>query len=129
MRYITPRKAAEGLGSAHSGTHHHWAMTVSAVALLILTPLFMITIARAIGLPRELVLAYFARPFPALITALFVIVGMLHFIKGTRIMIDDYFQAMTRKIAIILSVIFGWAVIAAAVYALARMGLGAIVVL
>ena len=67
--------------------------------------------------------------FPALITALFVIVGMLHFIKGTRIMIDDYFQGGVRKGAIIFSVIFGWAVIAAAVYALARMGLGAIVVL
>ena len=66
---------------------------------------------------------------PAIITALFVIVGMVHFIKGTRIMIDDYFHGGVRKGAIIISVIFGWAVIACAVYALARMGLGAIVVL
>lgn len=129
MRYVTPLKLAEGLGSAHSGTRHHWFMTVTAVALLILTPLFMITIARAIGLPRELVLAYFGQPFPAVITALFIIVGMLHFIKGTGIMIDDYFRGGVRKGAIIFSVIFGWAVIALAVYALARMGLGAIVVL
>ena len=128
MRYITPLKAAEGLGSAHSGTQHHWAMTVTAVALLVLTPLFMITVACAIGLPRELLLVYFGRPFPAIISALFVTVGMLHFIKGTRIMIDDYFQGGTRKAAIIISVIFGWAVIACALYALARMGLGAIVV-
>lgn len=129
MRYITPRKSAHGLGAAHDGTHHHWQMTVTAVALLILTPLFMITIACAIGLPRELLLAYFGRPLPALITGLFVTVGMVHFIKGTRIMIDDYFQGAVRKGAIIFSVIFGWAVIATAVYALARMGLGAIVVL
>ena len=129
MRYITPLKAAEGLGSAHTGTQHHWAMTVSAVALTILTPLFMITIARAIGLPHPELVAYFSRPLPALITALFVIVGMLHFIKGTRIMIDDYFQGGVRKGAIIFSVIFGWAVIACAVFALARMGLGAIIVL
>ncbi|MFC3527270.1 succinate dehydrogenase, hydrophobic membrane anchor protein [Paracoccus mangrovi] len=128
MRYITPLKAAEGLGSAHTGTQHHWAMTVTAVALLVLTPLFMIVVARAIGLPHELLVVYFGRPFPAIITALFVTVGMLHFIKGTRIMIDDYFQGGTRKAAIIISVIFGWAVIACALYALARMGLGAIVV-
>ena len=128
MRYITPLKAAEGLGSAHTGTQHHWAMTVTAVALLVLTPLFMIVVARAIGLPHELLVVYFGRPFPAIITALFVIVGMVHFIKGTRIMIDDYFQGGTRKAAIIISVIFGWAVIACALYALARMGLGAIVV-
>ena len=128
MRYITPLKAAEGLGSAHTGTQHHWAMTVTAVALLVLTPLFMIVVARAIGLPHELLVVYFGRPFPAIITALFVTVGMLHFIKGTRIMIDDYFQGGTHKAAIIISVIFGWAVIACALYALARMGLGAIVV-
>lgn len=129
MRYVTSRKTAEGLGAAHDGTRHHWAMTVTAVALAILTPLFMITVSRAIGLPQELVLAHFSRPFPALITGLFVIVGMVHFIKGTRIMIDDYCQGAARKAAIIASVIFGWAVIATAVYALARMGLGAIVVL
>ena len=128
MRYITPLKAAECLGAAHSGTQHHWAMTVTAVALLILTPLFMITIACAIGLPQELLVVYFGRPFPAIITALFVTVGMIHFIKGTRIMIDDYFQGTARKAAIVISVIFGWAVIACALYALARMGLGAIVV-
>ena len=128
MRYITPLKAAEGLGSAHTGTQHHWAMTVTAVALLVLTPLFMIVVARAIGLPHELLVVYFGRPFPAIITALFVTVGMIHFIKGTRIMIDDYFQGTARKAAIVISVIFGWAVIACALYALARMGLGAIVV-
>lgn len=129
MRYITPLKAAEGLGSAHEGTQHHWHMTVSAVALAILTPLFMITIACAIGLPRELVLVYFGRPLPALITGLFIVVGMLHFIKGTRIMIDDYFKGGVRKGALIFSVIFSWAVIALTIYALARMGLGAIVVI
>ena len=70
MRYITPRKAAQGLGSAHQGTLHHWAMTVTAVALLILTPLFMIVVARAIGLPHQQLLVYFGRPIPALITSL-----------------------------------------------------------
>ncbi|MBU3029960.1 succinate dehydrogenase, hydrophobic membrane anchor protein [Paracoccus marinaquae] len=121
MRYITPRKAAQGLGPAHSGTSHHWAMTVSSCALILLTPAFLLVIGTAIGLPREAVIAYFGRPYPGLVTALFVIVGMIHFIKGTRIMIDDYFQDTARKVAIIVSVIFGWGVIAAAVFALAKM--------
>ena len=121
MRYITPRKAAAGLGSAHSGTGHHWAMTVSACALILLTPAFLLVVGSAIGLPREALIGYFGRPSPGIVTALFVIVGMIHFIKGTRIMIDDYFQGTARKGAIIVSVIFSWAVIAAAVFALAKM--------
>ena len=39
MRYITPLKAAEGLGASHTGTLHHWHMTVSAVALISTTGL------------------------------------------------------------------------------------------
>ena len=112
MRYLTPRKAAEGLGASHTGTQDHWFMTVTAVALLILTPCFMLVVAHAIGLPREGVIAYFGRPIPAIIVAMFIIVGMLHFIRGTRIMIEDYLDHGARKIAIIFSVIFGWAVIA-----------------
>lgn len=123
MRYITPRKAATGMGSTRSGTSDHWAMTVSAWALLILTPLFMITVAGAIGLSREELIAHFGHPWPGIVTALFVIVGMIHFMKGTRVMIDDYFQHTARKVAIIVSVIFSWAVIAAAVFALAKMAL------
>lgn len=121
MRYITPRKAATGLGSARSGTADHWVLTVSACALILLTPAFLLVVGSAIGLPREAVIAYFGRPYPGIVTALFVIVGMIHFMKGTRVMIDDYLQHTERKAAIIASVIFGWAVIAAAVFALAKM--------
>lgn len=127
MRYITPLKAAKGLGASRTGTQDHWFMTVTAVALAILTPLFMIVIAKAIGLPREGVIAYFGQPFPAIMTGAFIITGMLHFIRGTRSMLDDYLQGTAHKIAVILSVIFSYAVIAVAVYALARMGLSAIV--
>lgn len=125
MRYITPRKAARGLGAAgpSTGTAQHWSMTVSSVALLILTPAFIFVIASAIGLPHHAVVAYFSRPYPAIVTALFLIVGMLHYINGTRIMIDDYTAGTERRVALIAAQLFGWGVIAAAVYALARMAL------
>ncbi|MDF3607824.1 succinate dehydrogenase, hydrophobic membrane anchor protein [Paracoccus sp. DMF-8] len=127
MRYITPLKAAEGLGASHTGTQDHWFLTVSAAALVLLTPVFMLVVAHAIGLPRAGVMAYFGQPFPAIVTGLFIIVGMLHFIRGTRVMIDDYLQGTARKVGIIASVIFSYAVIAAAVYALVRMGLATLV--
>lgn len=129
MRYLTPRKAAKGLGAAGPGsaTAQHWSMTVSAVALMILTPAFIFVIASAIGLPRDAVVAYFSRPYPAIVTALFLIVGMLHYVNGSRIMIDDYLDHAERKVAVIASQLFGWAVIAAAVYALARMAFSPVV--
>lgn len=123
MRYLTPLKRAEGLGSAHSGTQSHWAMTVSAVALAILTPFFIGVVGSALGKPQDMVLQHFSHPFAAIVTGLFIVLGMLHFIRGTRMTIEDYLQGTARKIAIIASVLFGWAVIAAAIYALVRMAL------
>lgn len=123
MRYITPRKAAAGLGAAGpaSATAKHWSMTVSAIGMAILTPAFVFVMVTALQLSREGLLLYFSRPYPAIVTGLFLIAGMLHWIAGTRIMIDDYLDHTERKIAIALSHLFGWAVIAAVVYALASM--------
>ena len=123
MRYITPRKAAAGLGAAGpaSATAKHWWMTVNSVGMAILTPAFVFVIINALQLPRAGILMYFSRPYPAIVTGLFVIAGMLHWIAGTRIMIDDYLDHTERKIAIALSHLFGWAVIAAVIYALASL--------
>jgi succinate dehydrogenase / fumarate reductase, membrane anchor subunit len=43
------------------------------------------------------VLATFARPFPAIVTALVLVVGMRHFAKGAQMMIEDYARGTTRK--------------------------------
>ncbi|SDE10100.1 succinate dehydrogenase / fumarate reductase membrane anchor subunit [Paracoccus isoporae] len=122
MRYVTPRKAAVGMGASHTGTQHHWWMTVSSVALAVLTPSFLMVIGTALQLPeRAEIMAYFSRPYPAIVVAIFMTLGMLHFIKGTRIMIDDYLDHTARKAALIAAAIFGWAVIAMSLFALARL--------
>ena len=124
MRYVTPRKAAVGLGASHTGTEHHWWMTVSSAALALLTPSFLMVMGTALQLAdRAAILLYFTRPYPAIVVAIFMTLGMMHFIKGTRIMIDDYFEHTARKVAIILSVAFGWVVIAMTLFALARVQL------
>lgn len=121
MRYISPLKQAQGMGPSHTGTVDHWRMTISAVALAILTPAFLMVIGGAIGLSQEALQAYFGRPYPAIVTGLFMIVGMLHFIKGMQMIIDDYMDGTERKVAIIFSVIFGYGVIATTLFALAKM--------
>jgi len=124
MHYITPRKAAMGLGPSGTGTQHHWWMTVSAVALALLTPSFLMVIGTALRLPgRPEIIAYLAQPYPAIVIGVFMTLGMMHYIRGTRIMIDDYLHHTGRKVALIAAKLFGWLVIAVTLFALARVSL------
>ena len=123
MRYLTDRKRADGLGSANSGTEHFWHMQVSAVALAILIPLFILTFGRILGAPYEDVVAYYSRPFPAIVAGLTLIVGMTHFKNGAQVMIEDYAHGFARKALVVGTVCLSYAVMATGLYALIRLAL------
>jgi succinate dehydrogenase / fumarate reductase membrane anchor subunit len=123
MRYLTARKRAEGRGAAGTGTEHHWSITVSAVGLAILVPIWLYIFGKALGQPREAVLETFANPFAAIVTALVLVVGMRHFAMGATTMIEDYAQGTTRKAMIIGAVALAWAIAATGLFALARIAL------
>ncbi len=123
MRYLTDRKRAIGLGSAKSGTAHFWAMKVSSVALLILVPLFIFTFGPILGQPFDVVLDYYARPFPAIVAALTLAVGFKHFADGAQVMIEDYVHGTMKKILIILTICLSYAAAAAGIFAIARIAL------
>lgn len=123
MRYLTARKRAEGKGVAHSGTEHHWSMQVSAVALAFLVPVWLWIFGSALGAPRAEVLATFARPFPAILTALVLVVGMRHFARGAQMMIEDYARGSARKMAVIFVQSLAAVVVATGLYALIRIAM------
>ena len=123
MAFLTDRKRAIGMGSARSGTDHFWSMTVSSVALLILVPLFIFMVGSTIGEDYADVRARFARPFPALVTVLTLIVGFHHFAMGARVLIEDYTGGLTRKLCIIAVQCISYAAIAASIYAIVRIAL------
>ena len=123
MAYLTDRKRATGLGSAKSGTQHHWGMTVSAVALVILVPLFICTFGGILGSSYAEVTAYYARPYPAIVMGLTLVVGFVHFKNGAQIMIEDYAHGMTKKLLIIGTTCLSYAAIATGLFALVRMAL------
>jgi succinate dehydrogenase / fumarate reductase membrane anchor subunit len=123
MRYLTARKRAEGRGAAGTGTEHHWAMTVSAVSLAFLVPAWLYIFGSALGEPRSVVADTFSRPFPAILTALVLVVGMRHFAMGATMMIEDYAKGTTRKMLIIGAVSLSWLVAATGLFALARIAL------
>ena len=123
MHFITDRKRAVGLGSARSGTAHHWSMTVSSVGLIVLVPLFVLIFGSALGSSHEEVVATFSRPVPAVVTLLTFWVGMTHFRRGAQVMIEDYTDGITRKAAIAVMSGASYAIMAAALYAVVRIAI------
>jgi succinate dehydrogenase / fumarate reductase, membrane anchor subunit len=123
MRYLTPRKRAEGRGSAHAGAHHHWSMMVSSVALAFLVPVWLWIFGRALGGTQDQVVETFARPFPAILTALLLVVGMRHFAMGATTMIEDYARGTNRKMLIIFVICLSTVIAATGLFALARIAL------
>ncbi|WP_342076652.1 succinate dehydrogenase, hydrophobic membrane anchor protein [Yoonia sp. SS1-5] len=123
MAFLTDRKRAVGLGSAKSGTDHHWKMMISSAALIILIPLFVFTFGMILGSPYEEVVAYYQRPFPAVVAILTMLVGWFHFRKGVQTLIEDYVHGLARKIAIIAMICLSYSAAAFAVFAIVRIAL------
>ena len=123
MRYLTDRKRAAGLGSAKTGTEHHWSMMVSSMGLLVLIPLFIFTFGPMIGEPHAEVVAYFQRPLPAIVAALTIVVGFMHFKGGVQTLIEDYVHGTARKLLIIAMICLSYACALTGLYAIARIAL------
>ena len=123
MSFMTDRKRAIGWGAAKSGTEHFWSMKKSSIALLILVPLFVFTFGGILGASYEEVLIYYARPFPAIVAALTLIVGFKHFNDGFQVLIEDYVHGVWEKIIILGMTCVSYGAAAIGVFAIARLAL------
>ncbi len=101
MRYLTDRKRATGLGSARSGTGHFWEQRVSAIALVVLTPLFIFPLAYNMGDSYEAVRAAYGNPVNAIVAVAFMITAFLHFFQGIQVVIEDYVHGRWELVLII----------------------------
>lgn len=123
MAYVTDRKRAVGLGSGRTGTQHHWNMIVSSIGVVILIPFFVFVFGAGLGGTHEEVLAFFARPFPAIITGLTLVVGIRHLNAEAQEAIEDYVHGVAGKLAGIAVTAFSWTLIAAGLFALVKLAL------
>jgi succinate dehydrogenase / fumarate reductase membrane anchor subunit len=123
MAFLTDRKRAVGMGSAKTGTEHHWMMMVSSVALLLLIPMFVFTFGAILGSSYEEVIAYYQRPFPAIVAILTMLVGFFHFRGGVQTLIEDYVHGLARKVAIIGMICLSYGAAAFAIFAIVRIAL------
>ena len=86
-------------------------------------PTWLYIFGHALGGTRAEVLATFARPFPAILTALVLVVAMRHFAKGATMMIEDYAHGSARKIAVMAATSLAGVIAATGLYALIRIAL------
>ena len=81
---------------------HHFEMKITSIALFFLIPLFIFTFGSVIGEDHGTVVEYLSTPFPALIVALTLIIGMQHFQSGAQTLIEDYVRGRTYGMALLL---------------------------
>jgi succinate dehydrogenase / fumarate reductase, membrane anchor subunit len=122
--YRTPVGRARGLGSAKSGTSHFWWQRVTAIVLALLVPWLVGTLVSLVGADLATVQAVIARPWNAILLAVFVLALFWHAKLGMQVVIEDYVHARSLEITLLLLVTFACVLGAlASLYALGRIAL------
>jgi succinate dehydrogenase / fumarate reductase membrane anchor subunit len=91
-----------GLGSSGHGSHH-WLLQRSTAAGNFLAGIFLAV--SFIALPDmsyETLTAWFAKPFPATVTVLFVVSTFWHARLGLQVLIEDYVHTDGNKFTLLL---------------------------
>ena len=103
-----------------TGTSHFRAMKISSMVLVLLIPLFLLTIAPIVGEKREIILAKLEQPIYALIVALTFTVGLLHFKSGVQVLIEDYVHGSMSKVWINITIALSYLLIGLTLFALTK---------
>lgn len=100
--FRTPLARARGLGAAKSGVGHYITQRVSAIALVILIPLFVWSIASLPSADYETARAWIGSPLGAILTLLTLTATFYHMRLGLQVFIEDYIHKPVTK-ALLLS--------------------------
>ena len=118
----TPLKNVRRLGSAKEGTDHFWRQRLTAVANLILMPMFVALVIALIGRDFGDVRRALSHPLVAIPMVLFIGAALMHMRLGMQTIIEDYVHSEGRKIVcLMLNTFFVIAVGAVAVYSLLKL--------
>ena len=114
-----------GLGSAHSGAHHWLIIRYTAIGSLVLTAWFIASILMLPNLEYAAVREWLARPVPATLLGLFVLINIWHARLGIQVVIEDYVHEHANKFAsIVVLNLVTFAAIAFGAFCVVRLALG-----
>ncbi len=100
--FRTPLARARGLGAAKSGTGHFIAQRVSAIALVVLVPIFTWSLAKHGFGDYDAATAWIGSPLGAIVTLLTLTAAFYHMRLGLQVVIEDYIHKPSTKIALLL---------------------------
>ena len=102
---MTPSlKTARGLGSAKEGTDHWWLQRLSAIAMMVLSPLMILLVITQVGESYEDATAALSSPFWGGVALLFVCASFYHAHLGLQVVIEDYISNHGVRLGAILAV-------------------------
>ena len=101
-QFLTPAKAARGLGSAKTGTHHHIAQRVSAIALVFLVPWFIFSVINAIQAGEAGAIDWISQPLPAILMILTAGATFYHMALGMQVVIEDYIEKTGMRATLLI---------------------------
>ena len=97
-------KTARGLGSAKEGTDHWWMQRISAIAMMILSPLMILLVITLIGEDYATAADKIGSPFWGGVAILFVCASFYHAHLGLQVVIEDYIGNHAARLVTILVV-------------------------
>ena len=126
MSMRTPLSRVRGLGSARQGTEHFWQNTVTSVALIPLTVVFVGIVIAAVGRSHADAVRLLGSPLVAIALLALILAGVRHMQLGMQVIIEDYVnQPLLRVLALMANSFFSALVGIASAIALIKITFGA----
>jgi succinate dehydrogenase / fumarate reductase membrane anchor subunit len=121
----TPLARVRNLGASHSGTSDFWRQRVTAVAMVLLIVPVIVVVMMLLGRNHAGAAQILGSLPIAIIMLLFIIASAWHMKIGMQVVIEDYVQSETLKIAAVMANnFFSIAVALASIYAILKLSSG-----
>lgn len=106
--YRTALGRVRGLGAAKSGTSIHIGQRVSAIALALLAPWFVVAAALGVRGGYAGAAAWVAHPVNSVLLSLLLIAAFYHMGLGMRVIVEDYIHKHATKQLLLIGNMFLW---------------------
>ena len=107
MSLRSPLGKVLGLGAAKEGAGHWWSQRVSAVALLLLGPWFVLSLIAVGDLSYVNVVHWIAVPLHTVLLSLLVLAVAYHAQLGLQVVVEDYVAGKGTRLLAMLVINFG----------------------